>query len=199
MGRSYERRELFGGEELEMKLRASLTVTNAVGHRARAGSRYPIGSIEAPSWKAIGAQVIASFDDGSAAALAHRFGKGMTITFSLDALTAAKHAPEIARDVIDHALKAAGSAQSVDILGANENVDLAVKKTAAGFRAAVVNHNNYELEVTLRPLAGLEGLAVEWIDMIARRRIERVEGRSLKLRVPGGGARCVEFRRAASN
>jgi hypothetical protein len=199
MGRSYERRELFGGEELEMKPRASLTVTSAVGQRAHAGSRYAISAVESPSWKAIGAQVIASFDDGSAAAMARRFGNGLTVTFALDALTVAKQAPELARDVIDYALKAASAARAVEILGANENVDLAVKQTASGFRAAVVNHNNHEMEVTLRPLAGTEGRAAEWIDMISQRQIEKAEGRFLKLRVPRGGVRCVEFRRAAPN
>lgn len=197
MGRNYERHELFGVEELELKRRISLTVTNDVGQRAHAGNRYDLGAIEALSWKVTEATVIASFDDGSPAILARRFGKGLTVTFSLAALTAAKLVPELTRDVIDYALKAAGREQVVDILGTDESVDLAVNRTSAGFRAAVVNHKHEEVEITIRPSADHDAQTFEWIDLMSQRRIERVEERFLKLRVPGGGVRCVEFRRAA--
>ncbi len=85
----------------------------------------------------------------------------------------------------------------MDILGTDENVDLAVKRTSTWFRAAAVNHKGEEMVVTLRPLADPEAQAVEWIDLISQRRIESVEERFLKLRVPEGGVRCIEFRRAA--
>lgn len=198
MGRSYERRELFGGEEVETRLRTSLIVKDTASHQSLAGSRYALGNSEQPSWKATAAQVIATFDDGSAAILAHRFGKGMTITVLLDALTMAKRAPELARWVFNYALQASETARAVDILGLNEKVDLAVKKTSAGFRVALVNHNDEEITVELKPLAALESQTVEWVDMLAQSRIE-AGGERLKLRVPGGGVRCVEFRRAATN
>ena len=95
--------------------------------------------------------MIATFEDNSAAIIANRFGKGLVVSFFSDASTAARDFPDLMRDVIDYALKATGAESPVDIVGANENMDIAVGKTALGFNVALVNHNSNKLEVVLKP------------------------------------------------
>jgi hypothetical protein len=197
MGRSYERRELFGGEEVETKLRASLIVKPDADNRFPVGSHYALGALESASWKPTGASVLATFDDGSAAILAHRFGKGMTMTVLPDALTMAKHAPELARLVLDYALQANHLARVADFIGTNENVDVAVETTSTGFRMAVVNHDDKALEIEIKPLIGLAGRPFAWIDMLVPANKPGLE-QILKLRVPSGEVRCLEFRLGGS-
>ena len=199
MGRSYERRELFGGEEAggSERARSGLVVKEAIGERVKAGRRFAFGGAPPlPSWTANGARVIAAFADGSAAALVNRHGKGMVIAIIPDAWTAARFAPDLVRDCLDYALSAAGHAPLVDVLGMNENTDVASTKTDAGFRVAVVNHNESVLEVSLKPLGAAGGRAARWIDLSARGGAERTAAdKALKISVPAGGFRALEFRR----
>jgi hypothetical protein len=197
MGRSYERRELFGGEETSAERpRTVLVVKEAVGERAGAGERIPLSGAKLPSWTAGGARVVATFEDGSAAALIHRYGRGVVVTVVPDALTAAHAAPRLVRDLIEYATTAAGHTPLVDILGMNERADVATAKTAEGFRAAVVNHNESELEVTLKPLGDAGGRESGWTDLGSGRGLESsAADHALRLRVPAGGFRALEFRR----
>ena len=80
--------------------------------------------------------MIATFEDNSAAIIANRFGKGIVVSFFSDAWTAARDFPDLVRDVIDYALSSTGAKSLVDIVGANENMDMAVGKTAGGFSVA---------------------------------------------------------------
>ena len=196
MGRSYERRELFGGEEtVSERPRAAMIVKEAVGGRARVGERISLKGANLPSWRASGARVVARFEDGTAAALIHRRGSGVVITIIPDAWTAAQSAPGLVRDLIEYATASAGHTPTVDILGANERTDVTSAKTAAGFRTAVVNHNETELELTLKPLGDVGGRESGWIDLGSGGRLESsVADRALRLRVPAGGFRAVEFR-----
>ncbi len=197
MGRSYERRELFGGEEAQgERARAAIVVKEAVGERVKAGSRFALRGAPLPSWTAHGARVIAAFEDGTAAALINRHGKGMVITILPDAWTAAQSAPEFVRDCLEYAMSFTGHTPLVDVLGMNENTDVASAKTAEGFRVAVVNHNASELEVTLKPLQPAGSRASRWIDLGEGGGMERsATDWALKIRVPAGGFRALEFRR----
>ncbi|HKO98026.1 MAG TPA: alpha-amylase family protein [Pyrinomonadaceae bacterium] len=194
MGRSYERKELFGVDESEvMKKHAAVLIKEAVGERVTAGSRFGLKETELPGWTIGNAKVIAAFEDGSAAIVANRFGKGTTISFFTDAWTAARDFPELVRDVLDHALKAQGVDSMVDIVGANENIDVAVGKTATGFSVAVVNHNLSDLNVMLRPRRSAADQ--RWTDLVSDKVIDTTASdRSLKLTVPGNGFRALEFR-----
>jgi hypothetical protein len=194
MGRSYERRELFGGDEAETKLRQSLIVKDATLRRLPMGSRFSLSSLEITSWKPSGARVLATFDDGSAAILAHRYGKGMTIAILPDALTMAKLAPDLMREVLDYALQSQQKLRLVEVLGANENVDLAVQKTSASLKLALVNHHDQTIELEIKPVVDAEHQTFEWTDMVNPTNWVRSE-RSLKVRIPGGGVRGIEFRR----
>jgi hypothetical protein len=120
----------------------------------------------------------------------------MIVTIIPDAWTAAQFAPELVRDCLDYAMSSAGHAPLVDVFGMNEQTDVASAKTAEGFRVAVVNHNEGELEVTLKPLRSAVGQASQWVDLYSRgRTVSSTADRVLKVKVPAGGFRALEFRR----
>lgn len=192
MGRSYERGEFMGVEESALDRPGnSVILKQAIGKRVKGGSRFTIKGSDITTWKASGAQVIGMFDDGSPAVSVHKFGKGTVISVMLDALSAAQYIPELTRDIIDYALVAAGSTSLVDVVGSNEQTDLAVRKTPNGFRLAMVNHGNNELRVVLRPSV-VKGT---WTDLVKGERVNTttVEN-SLELKIPAKHFRALEFR-----
>jgi hypothetical protein len=53
-----------------------------------------------------------------------------------------------------------------------------------------------ELEVTLKPLRSAVGQASQWVDLCSRgRTVSSKADRALKIKVPAGGFRALEFRR----
>jgi hypothetical protein len=162
----------------------------------KAGSRFALQKTQLPAWTLNQAQVIATFEDNSAAVVANRFGKGMVVSFMPDAWTAARDFPELTRDVIDYALSAAGAESLVDIIGAHENVDIAVGKTLEGFSVAIVNHDTTKLEVIVKPTKSSNVSEGEWIDLVTGNAIQNVNGnRPLNVTISGSGFRALEFRR----
>jgi hypothetical protein len=102
------------------------------------------------------------------------------------------------RDVIDYALSAAGGESLVDIIGSNENVDVAVGKTSAGFSVAIVNHDSSKLEVVVKPTKSSPLPEGEWVDLVTGDTIKSVSGdRSINLTIGGSGFRALEFRRSS--
>ncbi|HUE82654.1 MAG TPA: DUF4434 domain-containing protein [Pyrinomonadaceae bacterium] len=194
MGRSYERREFMGVDETTMgSQRKFVIVRHPNGKRVKAGSRFRTQSSDTTTWTATGAQVVATFDDGSPAMAVHRFGKGTVISVMLDAPTAAQYLPELTRDTVDYALTAAGITPLVDVVGSNEQTDLAVGKTATGFRLAVVNHGMKEIQILLRPLTKSDS-DMRWFDLVKAEGIATSsKDYSLKLSVPATGFRALEF------
>ncbi|PYX79163.1 MAG: hypothetical protein DMG70_28835 [Acidobacteria bacterium] len=193
MGRSYERRELFGGQPLEIKLHNSMTVEQAAGSRVKSGSRFDLPSTRFSSWVAGTGTVIAKFEDGSAAVLVNSYGKGKVVTILSSAAVAVQQFPELVRDVVDYALSRAGLERAIDILGANENVDTATAKTSDNVAAAIVNHNTEDMEVTLRTIRDCPKSECRWIDMVDKE-VLFPERQSLTLRVPAGGFRAIELK-----
>ncbi|MGI9069389.1 MAG: DUF4434 domain-containing protein [Pyrinomonadaceae bacterium] len=196
MGRSYERRELFGVDEAGgMSTHTGVVVREAVGERLRPGRRFALTKTQLPAWAISKTIVIATFDDNSAAIVASKFGRGMVISFFPDAWTAARDFPDLVRDVFDYALRLTGAESPVDVVGANENMDIAVGKTAGGFSVALVNHNPRGVEVILRPTKSQAGRVGGWVDLVAGNKIETADSdRSVKLTIQGNGFRAVEFR-----
>ncbi len=144
--------------------------------------------------------MIASFEDESAAIIANRFGKGMVVAFFSDAWTAARDFPDLTRDVIDFALAATAARSRVDIIGANDNMDVAVGNTATGFSVALVNHSSNELEVEVKPTRREANRGGTWVDLSTGNTIQTVSpNRSVKLRINGNGFRVVEFRQSATS
>lgn len=200
MGRSYERRELFGADEAGgMPKYTAVVVKEAVGHRVKSGSRLALTKAQLPAWTINKARVIATFEDNSAAIIANKFGKGIIVSFFPDAYTAARDIPDLARDVIDYAVGLTGAESLVDIVGANENVDIAVGKTKEGFSVAIVNHDSSKLDVTVRPTRSQAGRVGSWVDLTTGNKIQTVGlDRSVKLTIPGSGFRALEFRRLSN-
>ena len=191
---SYERKKLFGLEEAEPKVHSSIVVTESPGSRVSAGDKFNIPDIHLPLWRSTGAKVFAVFEDGSPAVLMNRFGNGMVATVVLDATTAAQQFPELIRDVIDNTMATSHVTRVVDVIGTNENVDIAITKTDKGFRVAVINHNTYELEITLDPLHIQKGSAFQWFNLISREKHDvPASDPSLKLQLPGLDFLCFEF------
>lgn len=197
MGRSYERREIFGVDEAQATaLHTGVIVKDALGDRVKAGSRFALSGIKLPSWTAGSARVIATFEDNSPAVTVNKYGKGTVITILADAPTATQNIPELLRDVMDYAVLSAGSELSVDIVGGSERTDVAVERTGNGFRVVVVNHNPNEAEVILRPVKpGRKGV-FGWVDLVSGQKMS-IAGAdfSLKLKITGFGFRALEFRR----
>ena len=191
---SYEREKLFGVEEIEPKEHSSIIVTESPGNRVSEGDRFNISHLS--SWKSTGARVLAEFEDHSPAVLMNQYGKGTVVTIIPDALTAAQQMPEFIRDVIDAAMATCHETRVVDVIGTNENVDIATVKTDNGFRVTVINHNSHELEITLDPLHVPKGHSFQWYDLISRKRSEApASDPSLKLQISGKDYICFEFRK----
>ncbi|HKZ01180.1 MAG TPA: hypothetical protein VJ180_03015, partial [Pyrinomonadaceae bacterium] len=201
MGRTYERQQLFGLDEVEgTRTHTAVIVKDALGKRVKAKSRFPSGGLQLPSWSSNGSRVIAAFEDGSPAVNLNKFGKGMVISVLSDALTAAASMPDLLRDVLDHAVSLRGSELLVDVVGATENTDLALGQAANGFRVVVINHNSVAREVVLRPTKIQQGPVRGWVDLVTKKELESLTGtHSLKLNVPGKGFRALEFRGAAAD
>ncbi len=196
MGRSYQRTELFGGEESQTHVHSAVVLSKALGNRVTAGSRFALPDVALSSWTAKGGRPFATFEDGSAAIIVNSYGKGKIVTIVPSASTAAQRFPELVRDAIDYALASAGAERAADVLGANERMDTAIDKTSEGFAAAVINHNAEEMEITIRSIKPHLDSRVAWIDLITEKVLPSSEGQSLKLRVPARAFRAVELRSA---
>ncbi len=195
MGRSYERRELFGVDEAGgAPQHTAVIVKEAVGQRAKPGSRFVLSKTQLSAWTITQGRVIATFEDNSAAIVANKFGKGLVVSVFADASTAVLQFPELIRDVLDYALLATGAGPVVDIVGANENMDLAVGTSAAGFTVALVNHGLTRTEVILRPAKARATGVGSWFDLVAGNKFATAPDRALKLSIPGKGFRALEFR-----
>jgi hypothetical protein len=201
MGRSYERKEIFGVDEAPaVSSHTGIVIKEALGRRVSTGKRFALRGLQLPSWMAAGgARVIAAFEDNSPAVTVNKYGKGTVITILADAPTAAQNMPELVRDALDYALSASGNDLSVDIVGTNEATDVAVKKTSDGFRVVVVNHQPNEREVILRPVRSGTETKSEWVDLVSgQKMIKTGADFSLKLKITGGGFRSLEFRRSSA-
>jgi hypothetical protein len=193
MGRSYERQELFGIDETQRNAtHSAVMVAEKTGERVKAGERFDVAQLQLPSWTIKGARVIAKFEDGSPAITTSKYGKGTFLAILPDALTAAQKIPALVRDVVDYALSLHGDSLLVDVVGTDETTDIAVERTATGFRVAVVNHNDLEMGVVLRPIKPVTGHAFEWIDLVGDEKVPAPE--SLIMKVPGKGFRAFEYR-----
>lgn len=195
MGRSYERTELFGIEETSVSAAHNMIVVeNALGPRAKRANRFRVATEVLPVWELKGARLIAKFEDGSPAVTVKQLGKGAAIAVITSASVSARRLPELTRDVLAYARSLRNDAALVDIIGANENSDLAVSETREGFRVAFVNHDTRDLPVVLRPVRRNSNKA-KWIDLITGRALE-APADSLRLTIPARGFRVVEFRRS---
>lgn len=197
MGNTYDRDELLGAAEGPAAPRRAIVVRRAAGTRAREGSRFGLTAGPAwTGWKPGRAEVVAAFEDGTAAVFMNRVGKGVVASFAMDAAAAARDLPDIVRDVLDAALASTGGRRAVDVVGATENIDLASRVVDGGVRAAVVNHAAEAIDVLLVPL-GAKGAAAggTWTDLASgAARPGRDKDGALAITVPPRGWTVWEYR-----
>jgi hypothetical protein len=196
MGRSYERRELFGIDETRATPgHTAIIVKDAVGQRVKAGTRFALNAIQLPGWTMNGARVVATFEDGSPAVTANKYGKGLAVSVFPDASTVAQNTPDLVRDVIEFAMISSGVEPLVDIVGTNEKTDVAIERTTSGFRVAVINHNDGEIEVTVKPRKIATGRLFKWVDLASGNELKDSNAaRALKLKVAGRDFRAIDLR-----
>lgn len=124
----------------------------------------------------------------------------MIVTVIPDAWTAAQRMPELVREITERAMWSTGVSPVVDIVGTNENTDMAVGRTPEGFRIAIINHNSGEMEVMLKPLKSPERSSSGWVDLVSRNKVEAsTADRLIRVKIPGRGFRALEFRRASGS
>jgi len=150
-GRSYDRKDLFGGEQMAPRRHTMLSAGSAT-------VRFPRSEIN--SWRPGTASVIAKFEDGSGAIVTNKFGKGTAITILPDAVFSAKFLRSVTTRILNRALELSGNPLVVEISGADENMDIAYSQTRTEFKAAVVNHNTSDRRIRIRqPLTDTKCIA----------------------------------------
>ncbi len=171
MGRTYNRKVLFGIE----KTGKSATHTEIIGQESLTGTAdrsWKLENVTLPVWRSTGAKVLAKFEDGSPAITLNKYGKGTVVSIFTTAKTAARFFPDLVRGVFNRI----GVHRYVDIIGTNENCDVAVSSTKTGFVAAVVNHNATDLHIILRPLTTFSpGRTQDWTDMVSKEEFAKLK------------------------
>jgi uncharacterized protein DUF4434 len=195
MSRSYERSQLFGIEATNtIAPHRGVIVAKAIGTREMLANHIGYQDDNSPVWKLNGAQMIASFEDGSPTVTVNKYGKGTAIAVLPNAWTAAHKMRPLILDTLDYARSLRGGASLVDIVGTNEKTDMSALKTDIGFRVAIVNHNSSDLPIVLTPNERVPARG-SWIDLVNDKAIETTTDDSLKLMVPARSFRAVEFRK----
>lgn len=152
-GRTFERKDLFGGDSQPEKFHAQITAKSDAITSKNAVALFPRTKL--PSWQADTSSVVAEYEDGSAAILLNKFGKGTVFTILPDAPFSAERLPQLARDVLDAALKISEKRSVLEITGIDQNVDIAVHQARMGLYAAIVNHNSSTRRVAIKPAGAL--------------------------------------------
>jgi Domain of unknown function (DUF4434) len=195
MGNTYDRETLLGAAEGAKVPRKEIIVRKAAGERAKAGARFALEAGQSwAGWQAKGAEVVAAFEDGTAAVFTNRVGRGIVASFAMDAAAAARAIPEVARDVLDAALAVTGAKRPVDVLAATENIDLASCVIENGVRAAVVNHEAGPIDVVLVPVGAAPGGT--WTDLATgKTQAGRTGDGALAISIPARGYVCWQYRK----
>jgi hypothetical protein len=199
MGNTYDRDKLLGAAEGPRVPRRAIVVRKPAGGRVKEGARLelPAGQPWA-GWNPGQAEVVAAFDDGTAAVFTNRVEKGIVASFAMDAATAARDLPDVVRDVLDAALAVTGGRHAVDISGTSEDVDLASCLLPGGVRAVVVNHAAAAIDVVIVPHVPVAqaGEAGIWTDLATgQTRPGRAADGALAVSVPPRGFVCWEYRK----
>ena len=195
MGNTYDRDALLGAAEGTKVPRKEIVVRKPAGSRMKEGARVTLAAGQSwAGWKAKGAEVVAAFEDGTAAVFTNRVGKGVVASFAMDAATAAREVPDLVRDVLDAALAATGGRRAVDVITPTGNIDLASSLIDGGVRAAVVNHEAGAIDVVIVPVGAANGGT--WTDLATgATRPGRPADGALAVSIPARGFACWEYKR----
>ncbi|MGQ9673969.1 MAG: hypothetical protein ACUVV5_12715 [Candidatus Aminicenantales bacterium] len=151
-GDSFVREELCGGREEPISPHDRVIVRESLGQRTKKGEAFSFPAASLSSWTPVDGKILAAFEDGRAAFLQKNFGAGFVVTTPLSLSQAVRIMPDFLRDLFDRALKARGAGRIFDVLGAIEDMDLAMALTDQGRVLAIVNHQRRAVPITIRPL-----------------------------------------------
>ncbi len=192
-GVSYGRNKVFGLDELYLKkTHSKIILKNSLAGRTHINEEWEVKTVSLPVWKISTAKVLAEFEDGSAAIVINKFGKGEVVSISADVKTAAQYFPALIRDLFDYI----DIKRDADIVGTNENTDISLTSTKDGFKAAIVNYNDNKITITVKPLYNLsENNSEAWIDMVSNKNITvSNHGNPLKITIPPHNFRAIEMK-----
>jgi hypothetical protein len=190
MGRSYDRKELFGGEELSEKTHTKIFVKNSPAKTIANAGQISFPATTLNSWIPTSAQVTGTYEDGSAAILVNKFGKGTVVTILPEAKFASRFLPELTRDVIDYALETSSNKPLVRMSGLNENFDVAANFMENSFSVVLVNHNNVDSETILDFPGRISFCRTTDVNSSTKEIGQKVE--KLKLKIPANDFRLLE-------
>ncbi len=142
-GRTFERKELFGGVSLPEKFHTKIVAKKA------AIIRLPQARLAA--WQAGTADVLAEYEDGTAAILMNNVGKGAVFTILPDTQFSAEHMPKLTVDILNQALRLSKHEPLLQLDGTRSDMDIATHQTQKDIAVAIVNHGASARRVAIKP------------------------------------------------
>jgi hypothetical protein len=178
-GDRFNRTELCGGGENKEASHYKIEVKEAIQARVRQGEKFAFESTHFSSWSPIAGRAVACFEDGSAAVLINNFGKGVVITIPVSLSGMVRVAPALVRDIIDFALAQKGVKRAFDIIGANEDMDIAMSLFKGEYWLAIVNYQDKAVKVKICPLHLASDKVYKLVDLRTGRLLAEEKGSGL--------------------
>lgn len=178
-GDCFDRAELCGGRENKAASHYRVEVKEAIQARVGQGEKFAFESANFSSWNVTTGRTIASFEDGSTAVLINNFGKGTVLTVPVSMTDMARIAPALVRDIFDFALAQRGVKRAFDIIGANEDMDIAMYLLEGEYQLAVVNYRDRVVEVMICPLHLAPDKLYRLVDLRTGRLLAEKKGSNL--------------------
>lgn len=158
-GRTFERKDLFGGESLPETFHTRITPTPGAASQNYLFTAFT--KTRLPSWKPVTATVVATYEDGTAAVLMNKFGEGTAFTILPDAAFSSQHIPGLVYDVFNMALIASKNPSLTEIIGSDSSIDLAARRNDGQLFVAIANHNPSRRQVSVRLSRAKQGCSVQ--------------------------------------
>ncbi|MEW6455817.1 MAG: DUF4434 domain-containing protein [Acidobacteriota bacterium] len=190
-GDRFERAELCGGKEKTSARHYYIKVKEAVYTRVMKGMKFAFEPSDFLSWTPTTGKEIAIFEDGSTAVLMNGFGKGKVFTIPISIKDSVRIMPDLIRDILDYALAQRGVKRAFDIIGANEDMDLAMSFMNGEYRLAIVNYGKKPIDLKICPLNIASEKLYKLIDLRTGKIISQKSGKNfaeIKIRI-----RAIDF------
>ncbi|MGB7067984.1 MAG: DUF4434 domain-containing protein [Pyrinomonadaceae bacterium] len=158
-GRTFERKDLFGGESLPEKIHTRIAPTPHAAGEIKLSVTF--ARTRLPTWKPGTAKVVATYEDGTAAVLMNKFGKGTAFAILPDATFSSKHLPGLVRDVFNKALTTTENRPLTEIIGSDTSIDLALRRKDGQLSVAIANHNPSQRQVSIRFQRAKQGCSIQ--------------------------------------
>ncbi len=186
-GDQYDRDQICGGRENQARPHSVITVKEALGPRTGKGARFGFRPASVSSWSPEKGKAVAVFEDGSAAALLNEFGLGFCLTIPLSLGDAVGNIPDFVRDVLDFALERQGRKRAFDLIGAGDDLDVAMTMSGGRRVVAVVNHRDAPFRLAILPLHLQSAVGYQLTDVRTGRALRTGSGRdfaAIEMEIP---------------